>query len=254
LSVWGDIEQGSGVAAVTATADDNFSFHGVNNSGSGWPTAYFANNSTTGALLWAFGGGGGYLIVDINGNLYASGSINGSVKNFRIDHPLDPANKYLNHASVESSEMKNIYDGVATFDASGAATVQLPDWFEAMNGDFRYQLTCIGGFSPVYIGQEIAEHYFTIAGGKPGMKVSWQVTGVRHDAYAQAHPLQVEEEKPEKERGYYVHPELHGASPEKSLSAALYPQRLKRKLGISEDNPKLRSLTKSFSQVRPARP
>ena len=252
--VWGDIEQGSGVAGVTATADDNFSFWGANNSGSGWPTAFFGNNSTTGQLLWAFGGGGGYLTVDIDGNLFASGSINGSVKNFRIDHPLDPANKYLNHASVESSEMKDIYDGVATFDAGGTATVQLPDWFEALNGNFRYQLTCIGGFSPVYIAREIADHHFTVAGGKPGMKVSWQVTGVRHDAYAQAHPLQVEEEKSQKERGYYVHPELHGASREKSLSAALYPQRLKRKQGMSQDNSKLRSLTKSLNQVRPARP
>jgi hypothetical protein len=63
----------------------------------------------------------------------------------------------------------------------------------------------------------------------------------------------VEEKKPEKERGYYIHPELHGASREKSLSAALYPQRLKRKQGMSQDNPKLRSLTSSLNQVQPAR-
>ena len=38
------------------------------------------------------------------------------------------------------------------------------------------------------------------------MKVSWQVTGVRQDAYAKAHPLQVEQDKPAAERGRYLHP------------------------------------------------
>lgn len=42
------------------------------------------------------------------------------------------------------------------------------------------------------------------------VKVSWQVTGVRQDAYAKAHPLVVEQDKPVAERGYYLHPELFG--------------------------------------------
>ena len=83
--------------------------------------------------------------------------------------------------------------------------------------DFRYQLTCIGGFAPVYIATEIANHRFRIAGGSPGMKVSWQVTGIRHDAWAEAHRVQVEEQKPEAHRGRYLHPELYGQPKERAI-------------------------------------
>ncbi len=102
--------------------------------------------------------------------------------------------------------MKNIYDGNATLDANGEALVQLPAWFEALNQDFRYQLTCIGGFAPVFIASEIGNNQFRIGGGTPGMKVSWQVTGTRHDAYANAHRIPVEEAKTAAEAGHYMHP------------------------------------------------
>ena len=73
--------------------------------------------------------------------------------------------------------------------------VDLPEWFEALNGDFRYQLTTIGRPAAVYVAKEIENHHFKIAGGRAGLKVSWQVTGVRHDAWAQEHPMQVETDK-----------------------------------------------------------
>jgi hypothetical protein len=85
---------------------------------------------------------------------------------FKIDHPLDPANKYLYHSFVESPDMMNVYNGNVVLDANGEAVVVLPDWFEALNRDFRYQLTCIGGFAPVYIAEEIANNQFKIAGGE----------------------------------------------------------------------------------------
>ena len=166
-------------------------------------------------------GTGGSLFLDGNGNLNVSGAITAGVKDFKIDHPLDPANKYLYHASVESSEMMNIYTGTALMDISGSATVTLPDWFEAVNGDFRYQLTAIGAPAPnLHVAREVSNNQFAIAGGQPGMKVSWQVTGVRHDAYAKAHPLRVSVGKPKGERGYYLHPELYGAPMEKSVATA----------------------------------
>ncbi|NOZ78352.1 MAG: hypothetical protein GXP48_04065, partial [Acidobacteria bacterium] len=143
--------------------------------------------------------------VTINGDLDVYGHVAKSSGAFKIDHPLDPENEYLSHSFVESPDMKNVYDGVVTLNETGEAMVQLPDWFEALNRDFRYQLTCIGGFAPVYI----AEDRFRIAGGSPGMKVSWQVTGIRHDPWAEAHRIPVEEEKPEIERGRYLHPELY---------------------------------------------
>jgi hypothetical protein len=107
--------------------------------------------------------------------------------------------------------MKNIYDGVVALDASGEAVVTMPEWFGALNRDFRYQLTCIGGFAPVYIAEEVANNQFKISGGKPGMKVSWQVTGTRQDVWANAHRIPVEEAKRVDERGTYLHPELYGA-------------------------------------------
>ena len=146
------------------------------------------------------------------GNLNVVGAITAGTKDFKIDHPLDPTNKFLYHGSVESSEMMNIYTGNAILDNSGEGVVTLPKWFEALNGDYRYQLTAIGAAAPnLHVAQEISNHQFSIAGGAPGMKVSWQVTGIRHDAYAKAHPLVVEVKKSEKERGHYLHPDAYGA-------------------------------------------
>ena len=144
--------------------------------------------------------------VSITGNLNATGS-----KNFRIDHPLDPANKYLFHAAIESSEVLNLYSGNVALDASGEALVQLPDWFEVINKDFRYQLTPIGAPGrDLYIAEEVSGGHFKIAGGEPGGKVSWQVSGVRNDAWEKAHPMEVEADKGA-DRGHYLTPELVGA-------------------------------------------
>lgn len=161
--------------------------------------------------------------VNVSNNLNVSGS-----KNFRIDHPLDPANKYLYHASIESSEVKNLYDGTVMLDQHGEAVVQLPPWFEVLNRDFRYQLTCIGGHAPVYIAEEIANQQFKIAGGQAGMKVSWQVTGNRQDPMAKTHPMQVEQVKPERERGYYLHPELYGQPEEKGVEWTRNPEMMRQ--------------------------
>jgi len=123
--------------------------------------------------------------------------LSAATKNFRIDHPLDPENRYLVHSSVESDEMLNLYTGNATLDANGQAWVTLPDWFGALNTDFRYQLTAIGAPGPnLYIAQPVQDNRFLIAGGTNGQIVSWQVTGVRQDTYALTHPLVVEQDKP----------------------------------------------------------
>jgi hypothetical protein len=139
-------------------------------------------------------------------------------KNFAIDHPLDPQNKYLVHTCVESSEMKNVYDGIARLDKEGAAWVGLPEWFEALNGDFRYQLTAVGGSAPgLHVAEEVSENRFKIAGGEEGMKVCWQVTGSRKDPWAAANPFEVEQQKPEEERGRYLEPTLYDAPEEQRV-------------------------------------
>ena len=132
----------------------------------------------------------------VNGNVKVNGILNAQViqaetKQFRIDDPLDPEHKYLNHTSVESSEMKNVYDGDVVLDKNGEAVVSLPEWFQALNKDFRYQLTCIGGYAPVYIKEEIHNNRFKIAGGQEGLKICWLVTGVRNDKFAREHRMKV---------------------------------------------------------------
>lgn len=156
------------------------------------------------------------------------------LKFFQIDHPVNSREMYLRHASVESMDMKNIYDGVATLDDNGEAVVVLPEWFEALNHDFRYQLTCIGQNASVYIAEEVADNRFKIAGGSPRMKVSWQVTGIRHDAAAKAKPLIVEEYKESQERGYYVTPEAHGQPVERGLSWLRNAERRQRTAEMQE--------------------
>jgi hypothetical protein len=176
------------------------------------------SRSTTGYLTGEFGvrgdggtsGNAGYFQgnVTVTGDLTVSGSLSKGGGSFRIDHPLDPAHRTLTHSFVESPEMKNVYDGVVVLDSYGEAWVELPEWFQALNRDFRYQLTCVGGHAPVYIADEVASNRFRIAGGFPGLKVSWQITGVRHDRWAEANRFEVEGEKPREQWGRYLHPEL----------------------------------------------
>jgi hypothetical protein len=164
------------------------------------------------------------MTIDSAGDVNIKGNISKGGGSFKIDHPLDPANKYLYHSFVESPDMMNIYNGVIVLDANGEAVVDLPDWFEALNRDFRYQLTAVGAPGPnLYIAEEVASNHFKIAGGKPGSKVSWQLTGIRQDAYANAHRIPTEEEKPPHEQGHYLHPELFGAGPEQAVG---YNERL----------------------------
>jgi trimeric autotransporter adhesin len=184
---------------------------------------------------------------DFSGDVAVSGTLTASTKDFKIDHPLDPANKYLLHASVESSEMKNIYDGNVITNDQGQATVQLPKWFQALNTDFRYQLTVIGQFAQAIVAQEIENNHFEIKTSAPNVKVSWQVTGVRQDAYAKANPLVVEQEKESRLRGFYTHPELYGAPPEKQIEWARHPQMMKK---IQEMRAKQLAAVSRVSQSR----
>ncbi len=157
------------------------------------------------------------------------GRLAASLKLFVIDHPLDPANKYLVHACVESDEMKNVYDGLVVLDGNGEAWVQVDDWCEALNRDFRYQLTAIGGAAPsLHVADKLQDGAFRIAGGPSGLEVSWQLTGVRKDPWAEAHPLHVEPDKDVHERGRYLHPALWGATAQSRLfplDPAIEPRR-----------------------------
>jgi hypothetical protein len=159
---------------------------------------------------WDGGSGSGWAGYFI-GNVNISGHLYASAKDFRIDDPLDPAHKYLQHTSVESPDMMNIYNGNVTTDGHGFATIAMPRYFQALNRTFRYQLTIVGtrGWNARVV-KEIAGNRFTIQTDQPSVKVSWQVTGIRHDPYANANRTAVEVRKPSADQGRYIHPELYG--------------------------------------------
>jgi hypothetical protein len=219
---------GAGLAGISSVAGDNAVFGsntaGFNTSNGG----YFVTNSEAGSGVVGVNTAGGYAgyfggTLRVAGNLLVDGTVSKGGGSFKIDDPIDPANKFLSHSFVESPDMMNIYNGNVTTDAQGFATVTMPEWFEALNGDFRYQLTAVGQFAQAMVATKIKAGKFTIRTDKPHVEVSWQVTGVRHDAWANAHRIPTEEEKPANEQGYYLHPELFGATPEKSIAAAESP-------------------------------
>jgi hypothetical protein len=229
---------GTGYAVHGVTTGSGAGVEGINSNSGNWcdlglPScaayAYGASGNADGIRAEASNGANAWAVHGISSSGYAgyfSGKVNvtGQLTKgsgaFKIDHPLDPENKYLYHSFVESPDMMNVYNGNVVLDANGEAVVQLADWFEALNKDFRYQLTCIAGFAPVYVAEEISGNCFRIAGGSAGLKVSWQVTGIRQDAYANAHRIPVEEDKPADEQGTYLHPEDFGQPTTMSLDAA----------------------------------
>lgn len=211
--VSGDSNKGPGVFGSSSTASGVIGL-------SSQSVGVFGISNGTGVIGW--GGDQAALFigdVEITGNLTKGGG------GFSIDHPLDPANRTLQHSFVESPERKNVYDGVAVCNRRGEAVVRLPKWFETLNSDFRYQLTPIGGPAPdLHIAGEVKDNKFTIGGGTPSLRVSWQVTGVRQDPWAKAHPLVVEERKTAAKRGRYLHPEEYGKSAKTSFLREIFDE------------------------------
>jgi len=179
--VWGGSQSHQGVYGTTRSGNGVF---GSSGTGSG---VYGTSDQ----------GYAGYF----NGNVRVTGVLNKGGGGFKIDHPLDPENKDLNHSFVESPDMKNIYDGAVQLDEEGTVWVELPEWFEELNRSFRYHLTAIGAPAPeLHVAEEVSDNRFRIAGGAKGTKVCWQVTGIRKDSWAEANRIVVEEDKDEQER------------------------------------------------------
>lgn len=190
-----------GVYGITTT--NNSHGYGVygraqGNDGNGYGVY---GSAVANAASWA-----GYFSGDVN----VTGTIFTPAKLTRIDHPTDPESKYLLLSSVDSPEMLNTHCGNAILDAAGEATVLLPESFAKVCRDYRYQLTCVGGYAPVYIAQEVTGNEFRIAGGTVGLKVSWQIIALRNDNFARTFPLTNEKAKRPDELGKYLHPAAFG--------------------------------------------
>jgi hypothetical protein len=224
--VQGNSSAGSfaGVAGYTSTAN-GYGIYGQG-TGSGY-AGFFQGTVNVTDSVYTAGLVVGYETVSTD--LYDAGDLNvyGN-KNFLIDDPLDPANKELVHAAVESDEVLDQYSGNVVTDADGRAVVALPAWFEKLNTDFRYQLTVIGHFAQAIVEQEIADNRFTIRTNLANVKVSWQVTARRNDAWRKAHPFVAERGKPAAEQGTYMHPELFGQPATASVEWVRHPGAMRR--------------------------
>lgn len=172
--------------------------------------------------------------VDVSGSLIVHDDFAvGGTKSFKIDHPIDPAGKYLVHYCTESPEPLNVYRGNVVLDESGQAWIDLPNYFDAINRDVSYSLTPIGAAAPnLHVAAEVRDNRFQIAGGMAGLKVSWRVEAVRNDAWVRVHGAPVEVEKPAHERGKYLQPEVHGVPSELGIE---HQMRRRANAGASSD-------------------
>ncbi len=186
-------------------------FHASGSAGSVYGLYSSASGSTSGQKF------AGYF----SGNVHVSGTLSKSSGSFKIDHPQDPENKYLYHSFVESPDMMNVYNGNVTTNADGVAEVTLPGYFEALNKDYRYQLTVLGQFAQAIIQEKVLNNKFKIKTDKPNVEVSWQVTGIRQDAYANSNRIPTEVDKPKEEVGTYLNPEAFGKSLTKGLEHSI---------------------------------
>ncbi len=163
-----------------------------------------------------FGSGNNYAGY-FSGNVNVTGTLSKGAGAFKIDHPLDPENKFLQHSFVESPDMMNIYNGNIVTDSKGFAMVEMPDYFDALNQDYRYQLTVIGQFAQAIVAEKIGNGHFIIQTDKPSVEVSWQVTGIRKDPFANNNRIQVEIQKSSDQRGKYAYPEAYGLPIERGI-------------------------------------
>ncbi len=180
-----------------------------------------------------------------SGNVQITGSIAKGSGTFKIDHPQDPENKYLYHSFVESPDMMNVYNGNITTDASGYATVTLPAYFESLNKDFRYQLTVIGTFAQAIVLEKVNGNKFRIQTSQPNVEVSWQVTGIRDDKYAQAHRVVAEVEKEPEFKGKYLHAAEWGQPESKSIDSVTRPKERAEARKADSGNPQSSSTRKA---------
>ncbi len=218
---------GTGKVGVEGTTADGANFGRLGQLNTGVQGVSTANNGTgimgradSGTL--AFGvwgrsstGWAGYF----SGDVQVTGTLGSSAAAFTVDHPQDPSGRLLSQAYVASDEMLSTYSGNVTTDAAGAAVVRLPGYVGALNGDFRYQLTVVGGFAQAIVAQKVRDGRFTIRTSEPGVEVSWQVSGVRRDAFARDHPFRAERAKKGALAGRFLRPDLHGRPDTQDVTA-----------------------------------
>jgi hypothetical protein len=98
----------------------------------------------------------------------------------------------------------------------------LPDYFLALNDDYRYLASPLEQSMPnLHLSSGVRREYFfgmfgpivfSVAGGVAGGEISWQVTGVRQDPFIEANPIVPEVPKgPDQivDQGQYLFPQFY---------------------------------------------
>ncbi|HPW56528.1 MAG TPA: hypothetical protein PLP31_12425, partial [Thermoanaerobaculaceae bacterium] len=215
--VYGESASGFGVfGEASNSVSGAFGVYGRNTSKSTYGILGHMNYGVYGSQ------GSGTHAAYFYGAVHVAGALSKSSGSFKIDHPLDPTGKYLYHSFVESPDMMNVYNGNVVTDEEGRAVVELPAYFEALNRDFRYQLTVVGRFAQAIVEEEVANNRFVIRTNLANVKVSWQVTGIRKDPWAEHNRIQVEVDKPAEEHGLYLHPEVYDQPTELAIDRPMW--------------------------------
>lgn len=197
----------------------NIGVYGVSDSTAGFGVFGYASK-TEGTIYGVWGEAStaslGYGVFAL-GDLAASGN-----KAFRIDDPRDPENRYLMHYCTESPFPQNSYSGNVVTDGEGFGWVTLPEYFDSINANAKYQLTVMGrSFAQAIVYQEIKGNRFQIRTSMPNVKVSWRVECDRDDPHVRRkRPMDVVE-KSGRERGTYQDPALYGKAEGFSVTAPL---------------------------------
>ena len=117
-------------AGTTVTIDSNSVTFGISGSG-----IVGGSGTSSYVPIWTASGANltDSIINQFESTIIVAGQIKAITKSFKIDHPLDPQNKYLEHGSLEGPE-HGIYQR-GRVSGYGAVTVNLPDYFTALSED-----------------------------------------------------------------------------------------------------------------------
>jgi hypothetical protein len=65
--------------------------------------------------------------------------------------------------------------------------------------------------------KKLRGNQFAVRSSRGNLEVSWQITGIRHDAWAEKNRIPNSVDKPAAEKGKLLHPEAFGKAPEQGI-------------------------------------
>ncbi len=147
-----------------------------NSSGGGTPNLNDGDNN-----IWFNWTGSGFEVW-VDASRIVTFNNTGTTKNFIIDHPDYPKEKYLVHTTLEGPENGVYYRGKGKL-INGEASIQLPAYFNSLtkDGSATVILTAVGKEPYLLSYDEFDEKSFKVYGTEPTGEFSWEVKAERQD-------------------------------------------------------------------------